>query len=51
MDVIFEVQGGSFAYSPGRNVLSDISFSVGDGDILSILGPNGVGKTTLLKVL
>ena len=29
-----------------KDVLKGISFSVGDGDILSIMGPNGVGKTT-----
>ncbi|WP_411677492.1 ABC transporter ATP-binding protein [Caproicibacter sp.] len=33
----------------GKNVLSGISFSVSSGEILCILGPNGVGKTTLFK--
>lgn len=34
-----------------KDVLKGISFSVGDGDILSIMGPNGVGKTTLLRII
>lgn len=33
----------------GRAVLEHVSFSVGPGDVLCILGPNGVGKTTLFK--
>lgn len=32
-------------------VLNNISFSVNDGEFLSILGPSGCGKTTLLKIL
>lgn len=37
----------------GEKALSSatLSFTHGDGEILSILGPNGVGKTTLLKTL
>ena len=36
----------------GKNpVQSDISFEINDGDVLMITGPNGVGKSTLLKVL
>lgn len=34
-----------------KTVLKDISFSVYDGEFLSILGPSGCGKTTLLRVL
>ncbi|MGN1044666.1 MAG: ABC transporter ATP-binding protein [Candidatus Methanomethylophilaceae archaeon] len=40
----------SFSYN-GRKVLDRISFDVEENDIVSILGPNGVGKTTLLKCL
>jgi iron complex transport system ATP-binding protein len=32
-------------------VLKDISFSVEPGQVLAVLGPNGVGKTTLLKCM
>ena len=32
-------------------VLSNINFSVKQGEVVSIIGPNGCGKTTLLKIL
>lgn len=34
-----------------KEVLSDVTFDVIDGEFLSILGPSGCGKTTLLKIL
>ena len=40
----------SKAYS-GQPILQDISFTVRDGEVLSILGPSGCGKTTLLRIL
>ena len=43
-----EVKNLSFSYGD-RPVLHNISFSVGKGEFLSILGPNGVGKSTLFR--
>ncbi len=34
-----------------RTVLEDISFDVGPRELVSIVGPSGVGKTTLLKII
>ena len=34
-----------------RHILRDVSFAVGAGEFLKITGPNGVGKTTLLRVV
>ena len=34
-----------------NHVLEDVSFSVHRGDRLAIMGPNGIGKSTLLKIL
>jgi len=45
-----EVRSLSFSYGQ-RQVLQDISFSVGKGEFLSILGPNGVGKSTLFRCM
>lgn len=43
-----EVKNISYSYD-SRKVLEDVSFGVEDGEVLALLGPNGIGKTTLLK--
>jgi len=45
-----EVRNLSFSYGD-RPVLRDISFKVEKGEFLSILGPNGVGKSTLFRCM
>lgn len=49
-DVIIKVRNLSKSY--GKNlVLDDISFDLEKGKIIGLLGPNGCGKTTLIKIL
>ncbi len=45
-----EVKDLSFSYG-GRQVLSNVSFSAREGRLLSVLGPNGVGKSTLFRCI
>ena len=45
-----EVKSLSFSYGE-EDVFSDISLSVQQGQVLCLLGPNGTGKSTLIKVL
>jgi zinc transport system ATP-binding protein len=45
-----EVKNLSFSYN-SEVVLNNISFAVTKGDYLGIIGPNGGGKTTLVKIL
>ncbi|MCQ2069977.1 MAG: ABC transporter ATP-binding protein [archaeon] len=46
-----EVKGLSFGYSDGRKVLEDISFTLEGTGLYCIIGPNGVGKSTLVKCI
>jgi energy-coupling factor transport system ATP-binding protein len=46
-----ELRNVSFSYAGGRPVLHDLSFSAERGGFLLVIGQNGVGKSTLLKLL
>ena len=41
----------SAGYSSGKDVISGITFDVNKGEILTLIGPNGGGKSTVLKAL
>ena len=45
-----EVKNGCFGYG-NHTILKNINFEIADHTIMTILGPNGVGKTTLLKCI
>lgn len=45
-----EAHALSFSYG-GKPVLRDVSFSASDGEVIALLGPNGVGKSTLFRCL
>jgi zinc transport system ATP-binding protein len=46
-----ELEGVTFAYPGGPPVLRDVSLTVDEGEFVAVAGPNGGGKTTLLRVL
>lgn len=49
--MVIEFKNVSFAYSPGAPVLEDVNLTVREGEFLGLIGPNGGGKTTVLKLL
>jgi iron complex transport system ATP-binding protein len=52
VDPRIRVEDLSYTYSDsGVEVFSGVSFEVNNGDVISLLGPNGTGKSTLLKCL
>ncbi len=48
---MIEFDNVSFAYEPGRPVLRKLSFRIGDGEAVGLIGANGAGKSTVMKVL
>lgn len=49
-DYVIEIEGLSFAY-PLTPVLENVTFSIARGDFVCMVGPNGGGKTTLLRLM
>ena len=53
MSIRIQADNISFSYSQDRAipVFRNVSFSVRSGEVFCLLGPNGTGKSTLLKCL
>ena len=48
---VVEVNGVAYAHPGGSELFSDVSFRVPNGRHVALVGPNGVGKSTLLQVM
>ena len=48
---MIEFQNVSFAYEKGRPVLQDLSFRIERGEAVGLIGANGAGKSTVMKLL
>lgn len=45
---LLEVKNAAFSYDKKRNIFEDLSFSMEEGQIFCLIGPNGCGKSTLI---
>ena len=51
MPLAVELEHVSFAYPGGPPVLRDVNLEIATGEFVTVAGPNGGGKTTLLRIL
>lgn len=51
MSVAVELEGVAFAYRPGQRVLENVDLRLGEGEFVAVAGPNGGGKTTLVRLV
>lgn len=51
MNPILRIDNASFSYNRGEKIFEGINLEVNKSDVLCILGPNGTGKSTLIKCI
>lgn len=50
-NLTIQMKDAGFSYQGGQQVLHEINFTAGPGDLIALTGPSGEGKTTMLRVL
>jgi len=50
-DAVIKLENVSYAYDGGGDVLKEVNLTLGAGAFLAVIGPNGGGKTTLVKLI
>ena len=51
MNIVLEAASVSFSYEPNKEIIKDVTLKFRRGEIHAILGLNGSGKSSLLKIL
>lgn len=51
MSLAVELAGVSFGYRAGQSVLEGVDLKLGEGEFVAVAGPNGGGKTTLVRII
>ncbi|MBO5573867.1 MAG: energy-coupling factor ABC transporter ATP-binding protein [Clostridium sp.] len=50
MKQMLEYEHVSFSYEPGKEILKDVTFRIGKGETVGLIGENGAGKSTVMKL-
>lgn len=48
---MIQFENVTYAYERGKTVLSEVSFEIGEGETVGLIGANGAGKSTIMKLL
>ena len=48
---MIQFENVTYAYERGKTVLSEVSFEIGEGETVGLIGANGAGKSTVMKLL
>jgi iron complex transport system ATP-binding protein len=51
MNKLLDVKNAEFSYNGKKSIFRNVNISIERGDVLCILGPNGTGKSTLVKCI
>lgn len=51
MKNIMDIKNAEFSYNGKKSIFQNVNISIEKGDVLCILGPNGTGKSTLIKCM
>jgi zinc transport system ATP-binding protein len=51
MSLAVELRGVAFGYRPGQRVLEAVDLRLGEREFVAVAGPNGGGKTTLVRIM
>ena len=51
MSNIIEIKNLSFKYTPNKTIFNNLNLNIKKGEITTLLGKNGCGKSTLIKLL
>ena len=50
-NIILEIKDGSFYYSKEKFIFDHINFELGEGEIMAVMGKNGIGDNAIMMIV